>query len=409
MSKPAPRTSCSSARIPHPWGRRSRVLLILLSSSAVYISQTSSAAKIPMSLTQKLDRTRFERIKTEQSLIDAMKDEKNAKRRLANLRKLMTLQKAEKNLLETRHGELEKVISSLLGRKNILNEKIGKKQLLLRQHLKELSRANRESDSDAHPLHKERFESPRRRLVAQLADRSVRDIEGLKADWMDVETLDHKIQKEREELASLVQDLSERAEIMKLNQKIEGELLKKHHAESLVQLEQYQRLKEREAEVETLISQFNARQELEKMEETETLAGDFGKMKGRLGLPVMGRLVAQYGQVWDAASQLKIFKKGVELQATPSSDVSAIYHGKVAFSGTLPTLGEVVIVDHGGHYFSLCAHLGERFKKEGEMVQIGERIGRVNDAGRPIYFEIRSRNVPLNPLQWVIPSSKVGV
>lgn len=368
------------------------------------------ASPIPSSLSHKLSTTRFERLKVEQDLLDSMKDEKRAKSRLVNLRKLIKLQKAERSFIETRHAELEKVISDLVVRKSSLQTKIAKRQAALRSHLKDLAHANHESPLEQqNPLEKERYESAKTRLVSKLADRGIRDIESLKADWQDVVILDQKIQKEREELAVLVQDFAEREGTLKLNQKIEAEMIKRHHAQSAERLAQYQRLKEREVEVESLIAQFNARQELEKVEEDQVVT-DFARMKGKLALPVVGKLMSEYGQGWDESLQMNVFKKGVEIfSAQSAADVRSIYSGKIAFSGELPNMGEVVIIDHGGHYFSLCGRLGTRIKKQGETVAPGDIIGKTGTTGQSLYFEIRSRNVPLNPLQWVNPSSKVGV
>ncbi|MCM0606911.1 MAG: peptidoglycan DD-metalloendopeptidase family protein [Xanthomonadaceae bacterium] len=369
-----------------------------------------SASPVPTSLSNKLHSTQYERLRVEQDLLDSMKDEKHAKSRIVNLRKLIKLQKAERSFIELRQGELETLISDLVVRKSNLQTKINKKQVSLRTHLKDLAHASRESSAEQqNPLEKERYESAKTKIVSKLVDRGIRDIESLKADWQDVETLDQKIQKEREELAILVQDFAEREGTLKLNQKIETEMLKRHHAQSAERLTQYQRLKEREVEVESLIAQFNARQELEKAEE-DLVVTDFARMKGKLALPINGKLAQAYGQGWDDSLQMNVFKKGVEIEVGQAAlDVRSIYTGKVAFSGELPNLGQVVIIDHGGHYFSLCGKLGARSKKEGDAVGPGDIIGKTGTMGQSLYFEIRSRNVPLNPLQWVNPSSKVEV
>ena len=363
----------------------------------------------PANLTQKLSTTRIERLKVEQNLLDSLKDEKYAKSRLSHVRKLIALQRAEKSFLEMRHQELESVIANFVIKKSALQTKIQKKQISLRSHLKDLMHSGKDTQAEQNPLEKERYESAKTRIVSKLADRAVRDIESLKVDWQDAEALDQKIQKEREELATLLQDFQEQEQTLKLNQKMEAEMIKRHHLQSAQALATYKRLKEREIEVEQLLSQFNAHEELTKVEE-ELVVTDFARMKGKLALPVNGKLASEYGQGWDDSLQLNVFKKGVEIQVgSDSKDVRAIYSGKVAFSGTLQNLGQVVIIDHGGHYFSLCGRLGGLAKKPGDTVGPGDIIGKTGTMGQSLYFEIRSRNVPLNPLQWVTPSSKVGV
>ena len=61
----------------------------------------------------------------------------------------------------------------------------------------------------------------------------------------------------------------------------------------------------------------------------------------------------------------------------------------------------MTIVDHGEHFYSLCAHLGDLKGKAGDPVAAGDVLGTSDQAGNPVYFEIRARNDAVNPLQWV--------
>jgi len=67
----------------------------------------------------------------------------------------------------------------------------------------------------------------------------------------------------------------------------------------------------------------------------------------------------------------------------------------------LAQYGKVVILDHGEHYYSLYAHLGEIDARVGEWMKYGEKLGKIDTTGIPLYFEIRSHNVAVNPLQWL--------
>jgi septal ring factor EnvC (AmiA/AmiB activator) len=61
-------------------------------------------------------------------------------------------------------------------------------------------------------------------------------------------------------------------------------------------------------------------------------------------------------------------------------------------------------MDHGDHYYTLCGNLGELRRKTGEEVRAGDVVGESSRDGAPVYFEIRSRNIAVNPLQWVSSS-----
>ncbi len=137
----------------------------------------------------------------------------------------------------------------------------------------------------------------------------------------------------------------------------------------------------------------------------------FADSKGKLPLPVRGgQVVSQFGRSFDPQSGLMVFKKGIEIQlpsshppstASPHQSVQAIFKGKVAFAGQLPHYGKVVILDHGGHFFSLSGHLDQISRKLNEQVNVGDLIGLKTDEKTPLYFEIRMRNVAVNPLQWI--------
>ena len=53
---------------------------------------------------------------------------------------------------------------------------------------------------------------------------------------------------------------------------------------------------------------------------------------------------------------------------------------------------------------SLYGHGESLFKDVGDWVEAGELIGRVGDSGgreaSGLYFEIRHRGVPVNPIRW---------
>ena len=100
-------------------------------------------------------------------------------------------------------------------------------------------------------------------------------------------------------------------------------------------------------------------------------------------------------------SLVYVFKKGIEILLPGGVPVRAVSEGKVVYSGKLPNYGQVVIIDHGDHYYSLCAHLGASSKKVNELVKAGDQIGQSGNPGTPLYFEIRARNIAVNPLQWL--------
>ena len=71
----------------------------------------------------------------------------------------------------------------------------------------------------------------------------------------------------------------------------------------------------------------------------------------------------------------------------------------------LPNMGLLMIVDHGGDYWSLYGNNEVMFKAPGEWVETGEVLAQVGDSGGrngpALYFELRHKGQPVNPHPWM--------
>lgn len=130
----------------------------------------------------------------------------------------------------------------------------------------------------------------------------------------------------------------------------------------------------------------------------------FVQMRGKLALPVQGKLERKYGPYIDPKLRTRMHHKGIDLRASKGADVRSVFDGKVIYAGWFVGYGRVVIVDHGGGYFSLYAHLSTILKKIGESVVVGESIAKVGDTGSLkgayLYFELRKRGISEDPRPW---------
>ncbi len=129
------------------------------------------------------------------------------------------------------------------------------------------------------------------------------------------------------------------------------------------------------------------------------LDGDFPALKGKLPWPVRGRLAQKFGSprsggIWG----------GVLIDAKEGAEIHAVTRGKVAYADWLRGYGLLMIIDHGQDYMSLYAFNQSLYKRKGESVQAGDVIASVGQSdGRSqpgLYFEIRKKGTPINPLDW---------
>ncbi|HLJ37547.1 MAG TPA: peptidoglycan DD-metalloendopeptidase family protein [Steroidobacteraceae bacterium] len=211
-------------------------------------------------------------------------------------------------------------------------------------------------------------------------------------------------------LAELTAELdAEDAQLAALEQRRRGELSALEHArsqrssvlagleaESRTRAQNLERLRSQQAGLEQLLRELRAAMERYPLE----AAGAFAKLRGKLGWPVSGRLVARFGDPraggvrWD----------GVLVATERGTPVKAVCEGRVIYADWLPGLGLLAIVDHGDGYLSLYGHNERLYKAVGERVAAGEPLAAAGDSGgsgRPeLYFEIRKGGKPVDPRPW---------
>jgi septal ring factor EnvC (AmiA/AmiB activator) len=131
----------------------------------------------------------------------------------------------------------------------------------------------------------------------------------------------------------------------------------------------------------------------------------FASQKGRMSLPVRGGILESFGKHKHPEFNSYTFSKGLSISANVGTEIKSIYEGSVIFADYFKGFGNMIIVDHGGGYFSLYAHASRIAKKVGAEVARNETIATVGDVdstkGPILYFEIRHQGRPVDPVGWV--------
>jgi len=131
----------------------------------------------------------------------------------------------------------------------------------------------------------------------------------------------------------------------------------------------------------------------------------FASQKGRMSLPVRGEVVETYGKHKHPEFNSYTFSKGMSIAAGAGSEIRSIYDGSVIFADYFKGYGNMIIIDHGGGYFSLYAHAARLTKRVGADVARNETVATVGDTdsarGPMLYFEIRHQGKPVDPAGWV--------
>jgi septal ring factor EnvC (AmiA/AmiB activator) len=133
----------------------------------------------------------------------------------------------------------------------------------------------------------------------------------------------------------------------------------------------------------------------------------FGAFRGRLHWPAEGKVVGEYGAQVHPRFGTKTFRNGIDIDVPEGTSILAVYGGHVLYTGWFRGYGNLIIVDHGGEYYTLYAHVAEVRVKEGDEVKQGQAIATVGDTGSlqgpRLYFEVRHAGKPQDPAQWLRP------
>jgi septal ring factor EnvC (AmiA/AmiB activator) len=120
------------------------------------------------------------------------------------------------------------------------------------------------------------------------------------------------------------------------------------------------------------------------------------EFKGKLTPPVQGKVISLFKEKG---------QNGIEIRAPIGAEIRAILSGKVLYADWFKGFGNIVIIDHGDHTFTVSGYCSELLKKAGDAVSQGEAIALVGSTGSLkgpcLYFEIRYHGKPQNPMEWL--------
>lgn len=111
-------------------------------------------------------------------------------------------------------------------------------------------------------------------------------------------------------------------------------------------------------------------------------------------LPVVGEVVTGMGELSDSG----IRARGLTLATAPSAQVVAPAAGRIAFAGPYRGFGQIVIIEHGGGWTTLLAHMRRVQVDVGQRVSPGDPVGLADDSDSHVTVELRRRGRPVDIL-----------
>lgn len=212
------------------------------------------------------------------------------------------------------------------------------------------------------------------------------------------ENYQKKLEEDRKQLERNLSEVEKRREEIREIREEKKTLLKSIQNQKVVYQKLIAELEERARALQSLI------QKLE--QEKSVIAYGNSKpvtFKGKLDPPVYGKVISLFKEKG---------QNGIEIQAPIGSEVRAILPGKVLFADWFKGFGNLMIIDHGEGMFTVSGYLSQLMKKTGERVEKGEVIALVGSGGSLkgpcLYFEVRHRGKPQDPMDWISSSEKMA-
>jgi septal ring factor EnvC (AmiA/AmiB activator) len=180
-------------------------------------------------------------------------------------------------------------------------------------------------------------------------------------------------------------------------------LLARIRSQQEIQRSTIESLKEAARELEREIQSLSRRFEGEVLR-TPASSKPLASMKGLLIFPVKGKILNSYGPYRYPRLNIQAFRNGIDIAAERGEPVRAVYAGTVLYASWFRAYGNIVVIDHGDHYYTVYAHLEDVFKSVDHKVEAGDVIATVGDSGAMgatgLYFELRHHDRPLDPSEW---------
>jgi septal ring factor EnvC (AmiA/AmiB activator) len=171
---------------------------------------------------------------------------------------------------------------------------------------------------------------------------------------------------------------------------------KSKHSEAIAELERSQ------AQLQDLLDDLQRRGTADK---DLPPSGEFAAMKGRLIWPVAGKVIRGFGKHTHPKYGTVTMNNGLDIAAPAGAPIVAVAAGVVEFVDWIDAFGKCVILNHGGGYYTLYAHVAATNVAQGQKVGRGQAIAEVGDTGSlegyVCHFEIRQARRALNPSEWL--------
>ncbi len=301
-------------------------------------------------------------------------------------------------------AEIEKKLSESLNREKQLVNEILVSEIYVAKRLRALYRLNQLGQINFIAGAKSFYEIfQRKNSIEKILLQDEKVLKSLGDNKAELGRILGNLRKEKEKKSNIQRELNHQIERMGLQKKKREKILADIRSKKSLELAALNLLKESSGKLGRTLKGVG---DSEKLRKSINLSGsNFADMKGALNMPVKGKIISWFGSHKNSHFNVVKFQSGINIKADRGEPIRAVGAGKTMFSSWLKGYGNLLVINHGNHYYTVYAHLEEIFKVKDETVEKGEVIATVGDTGSitgfGLHFEVRHYGKSLNPLIWI--------
>jgi murein DD-endopeptidase MepM/ murein hydrolase activator NlpD len=130
--------------------------------------------------------------------------------------------------------------------------------------------------------------------------------------------------------------------------------------------------------------------------------------------PIMGEvdMSSPFGMRMDPFMKGPAIHSGIDLRGDAGDPVRTTANGTVSIANWQGGYGKMVEIDHGNGFATRYGHLSEIEVKVGQVVRIGQTIGKIGSTGRStgphLHYETRINDEPIDPQKFLRAGVRLG-
>jgi septal ring factor EnvC (AmiA/AmiB activator) len=336
-----------------------------------------------------------------------IKKEKSTLSELERINRNLEKKKKELREYDRRLSKTESNIRKLENDILLLNGKLRKRSLFLKERLRSLYKQRHGSVADILISARDNQDLMKKvKYVSFIAEYDNRVMKTYKEKISEFSVKMERLDVLRRELEVNKHNVQKKARELQTERKNKDDLLAAIKSERGSYEELVMELEESSKRLQEMIKKL----EREKAE-VQVAEKGFSGLKGRLPWPVYGDVLLPFGKQEDQKFKVTTYRKGIEIAADAGNAVLAVAEGRIVFADRFKGYGQLVIVNHGGGYHTLYANLSEIFHNTGDIIKRRQAVGKVGESEvlnvPSLYFEIRHKGKPLNPEIWLRMKKKI--